>query len=228
MKKTMTLLFAAMSSVFAATTDVTDLLVWDDSHTTASIVGAEFVDSEITVVLTLNWQNFDTTSETHDIFTISDAANHSVGIGMYYADMGANDINMIYSNQGKSDYTGDKGSYQTVPYTSFERSAVVFTATMEDNYYVITGHLYLWETDSESPNYAKVYAQKQNVKNLGYEWLTLGPNSVVDKVAVYSGVTENPLQLAENLINGVTVPEPTTATLSLLALAGLAARRRRH
>ena len=46
-------------------------------------------------------------------------------------------------------------------------------------------------------------------------------NAGTANMALYSGV------LTTNQMNSLMVPEPTTATLSLLALAGLAARRRR-
>ena len=69
--------------------------------------------------------------------------------------------------------------------------------------------------------------------NNGFKWSgqtlsTLGTlelnTSSVDKVYVFSGaVTANQAWALNNKL----VPEPTTATLSLLALAGLAARRRR-
>ena len=51
-------------------------------------------------------------------------------------------------------------------------------------------------------------------------------SSVLGADIYYSGVTVGEAKTLG--INGIkTIPEPTTATLSLLALAGLAARRRR-
>ena len=252
MKKTITLLLAATSVAMAKTTDVTDLLVWDENNTTASLVGAGFTNSDITVVLTLNWQNFDTYSEAHDIFTISDDANHCLGLGMYFYYGEEKDFNLIYSNTGGVKYTN---AYQGANYLNSANSAVVFTAgvisTTETYYvrddkgnilkdedgkyvtdkrevqkYTLTGYLYLWDGVNETPSLIEIIYDS-NALDIDYTSLTLGPNSVVDKMAVYTGVTDNPLNLAEKML-GLSTPEPTTATLSLLALAGLAARRRRH
>ncbi len=50
----------------------------------------------------------------------------------------------------------------------------------------------------------------------------------VDAVYVYNQVLEgDTLTAASKAAYGAAIPEPATATLSLLALAGLAARRRR-
>ena len=252
MKKTITLLLAATSVAMAKTTDVTDLLVWDENNTTASLVGAGFTNSDITVVLTLNWQNFDTNSISHDIFTIRDGANHCLGLGMYFDEGWVNDFNLIYSNTGDVKYTT---AFQGANYLNSANSAVVFTAgeiTVTKTFakkdeegnilydengkivtyqkavqeYTLTGYLYLWDGINETPSLIEIiYAG--DALDIDYTSLTLGPNSVVDKMAVYTGVTDNPLNLAEKLL-GLSTPEPTTATLSLLALAGLAARRRRH
>ena len=252
MKKTITLLLAATSVAMAKTTDVTDLLVWDENNTTASLVGAGFTNSDITVVLTLNWNNFNANSLAHDIFTISDGSNHCLGLGMFFDYEWYNDFSLIYSNTGDVKYTP---SFYPVDNMSFVNSAVVFTAgviTKTETYYVkddkgnilkdedgkyvtdkrevqkytLTGYLYLWDGINETPTLNQIVFDSDDL-NIDYTSLTLGPNSVVDKMAVYTGVTDNPLNLAEQLL-GLSTPEPTTATLSLLALAGLAARRRRH
>ena len=44
----------------------------------------------------------------------------------------------------------------------------------------------------------------------------------------FNGSTANTVAMSAGYVATKTIPEPTTATLSLLALAGLAARRRRH
>lgn len=60
---------------------------------------------------------------------------------------------------------------------------------------------------------------------IGYAKLSLSPGSYTADAAVWKGVVT-----ADDIMNPTyetTVPEPATATLGLLALAGLAARRRR-
>ena len=63
----------------------------------------------------------------------------------------------------------------------------------------------------------------------GYDgWKTLGVNTdVVSSVYLFQGAIDKTTALALNKAATAAIPEPTTATLSLLALAGLAARRRR-
>ena len=58
---------------------------------------------------------------------------------------------------------------------------------------------------------------------------TMGDSFVLDKISVATAGNNNSWQSQPSYSNMLlkVVPEPTTATLSLLALAGLAARRRR-
>ena len=58
----------------------------------------------------------------------------------------------------------------------------------------------------------------------------LSMTDLVTSAAGYKGTAsaEEALAMAKEAVSGGTIPEPTTATLSLLALAGLAARRRRR
>lgn len=242
MKKTITLLLAATSVAMAKTTDVTDLLVWDENNTTASLVGVDFNNTDVTVALTLNWDNLNVYQEYQDIFTVTDESNHRIGVGMYFDYDWCNDINLIYSENGGPGYITEQGAYQYIPMSadSIVNSALVFTATTieeedEDEngetivsvFYQLTGYLYLWENGVKEPYSAQLFARFEEAKNVDYLTLHLGSNSIVDQVEVYTGVTDNPLNLAEKML-GLSTPEPTTATLSLLALAGLAARRRRH
>lgn len=60
-------------------------------------------------------------------------------------------------------------------------------------------------------------------------WSSLGVNTdLVSSVYLFSGVVTKEDAQTLNALAAAAVPEPTTATLSLLALAGLAARRRRR
>ena len=54
------------------------------------------------------------------------------------------------------------------------------------------------------------------------------PSDSIDNIYTWQGeVTANDIMTASKQEPSPSIPEPTTATLSLLALAGLAARRRR-
>ena len=66
----------------------------------------------------------------------------------------------------------------------------------------------------------------QNRIELGRRWqggATLSEGETVD----FDNITFWNKALSDSEVSGLVIPEPTTATLSLLALAGLAARRRR-
>ncbi len=70
--------------------------------------------------------------------------------------------------------------------------------------------------DAQGNALAFAAADSENVGKAGYYWLT---TSTVDNVTTYT--------LNARAVSTAVIPEPATATLSLLALAGLAARRRR-
>ena len=66
----------------------------------------------------------------------------------------------------------------------------------------------------------------QNRIELGRRWqggATLSEGETVD----FDNITFWNKALSDSEVSGLVIPEPTTATLSLLALAGLAARRHR-
>ena len=226
MKQTMIVLLSAMSVAFAATSDITEQLVWDASKNTASLAESIDLKSDVTVVLTLNWSNINPLWLQHDICTIKTNSKHLVGIGMNHS-YGYNEITLIYSKSGKTEYSEQTGAYKDVPGMEVSKAALVLSAGIVQQY-TLSGYLYFWNNMDEEPVFcAEVSLVPEGISSMDYTSLTLGPNGIVDKVAVYTGVTDNPLNLAEQLL-GFSIPEPTTATLSLLALCGMAARRRRH
>lgn len=56
---------------------------------------------------------------------------------------------------------------------------------------------------------------------------TLSSGAVIDATSVFTNIAEGTISYENGNVNLMVTPEPATATLSLLALAGLAARRRR-
>ena len=64
-------------------------------------------------------------------------------------------------------------------------------------------------------------------KNLAEFTITLGEDALVDYALTVDNLKVVDDENGVHIIGTVTIPEPTTATLSLLALAALAARRRR-
>lgn len=90
-------------------------------------------------------------------------------------------------------------------------------------------HAYIEGTDGTvllSTSYTeKTISSTYDPAVFGYVNMT----DLVTSAAGYKGTAsaEEALAMAKEAVSGGTIPEPTTATLSLLALAGLAARRRR-
>ena len=86
------------------------------------------------------------------------------------------------------------------------------------------GYVYVLDNDNEVTKYSG-YRTGSNVNTTNITLLEYD-ESITGSLKVYNGTMS--LDEAEKLgMSLITVPEPTTATLSLLALAGLAARRRR-
>ncbi len=92
----------------------------------------------------------------------------------------------------------------------------------------VTLDLSNWQSEIESGNYDSVVLELGDMSFSGDEGIqvTLG-EEVLTQMAPDAGSTGS-VTLTVPLQPSVNIPEPTTATLSLLALAGLAARRRRR
>ncbi len=92
----------------------------------------------------------------------------------------------------------------------------------------VTLDLSNWQSEIESGNYDSVVLDLGDMSFSGDEGIqvTLG-EEVLTQMAPDAGSTGS-VTLTVPLQPSVNIPEPTTATLSLLALAGLAARRRRR
>ena len=87
------------------------------------------------------------------------------------------------------------------------------------------GYVYVLDNNNKVTKYSG-YRKGSNVNTTNITLLEYD-ESITGSLKVYNGTMS--LDEAEKLgMSLITVPEPTTATLSLLALVGLAARRRRH
>ena len=231
MKKTLTLLFAAAGFAAAETTPIT--LAWDNNNATWGNVdfGA---DKTISVAVELNWSNVVNTSALTSIYTIdtNDKDDYYLGIRSQKYIGGTNDCSFygtLYDgiiNHTTLDY-GDKLVSYATSILSIENTGLT---------YCITNSLYLWDENEE----LITSVSKSDSWNYGfgdYTGISINSNFVVNgNIDVYNNVFKEPEALegvAKRLLPSAptpgdgNIPEPTTATLSLLALAGLAARRRR-
>ena len=66
-------------------------------------------------------------------------------------------------------------------------------------------------------------------KEISFTEAQIGTLSESDKIVILFRQAQNaPLNISDISVTATLIPEPATATLSLLALCGRAARRRRH
>lgn len=244
MKKLFTLLVAATG--FATATelqDITKTITWDvtEAGMQADLPQSFTETMEISVVVTLNWKGIKKAYDypgnglNIEFFTINGDYSKSttqtnqiqyIGTGFQVSPFNS------LCNIGGFGGTNNK-LYQNIHATSLDfnklsnkitSATLVFTMDAASNNRRM--YLQLWDEDYE------LIPLKESSKSAnGDEWLKSmqGINynpAYVNNIQIYSGII--PETLAQDYAyNLLTIPEPTTATLSLLALAALVARRRR-
>lgn len=254
MKKTLALLLAFAGIASAATEiDLTDK--WDGS--TADISSETFVKGEITLAFLLSPELLTGNSVSDQIiFTLSgvnfgyDDADQRVNGTAHIGFCLSN--NKIYAHNYNSltDKEGHPSSaFCTLPAAgagTFEYASFVCTMTTNNASSLLFGYLYFHDENGDVIDGLTIQTSKRGITqttrfdnvNDSYSWLNINEEVVnLDQMEVYNGIVAGDLSLlAEDLVKAnlsstpgtdTTVPEPATATLSLLALAGLAARRRR-
>ncbi len=109
--------------------------------------------------------------------------------------------------------TGDPVKFRTTAFVTYSGGTATLYEINSDGELLQTG----------STTYSSTETTETSVKSLVLgNWAHNGVNATGNaNIALYSGV------LSQKAMNELLIPEPTTASLSLLALAGLAARRRR-
>ncbi len=219
MKKTFTLLMAAAGMAVAAPVD----LEWDSSNVAVLDAGT-FVNDEISVVFTMDLAKLSTVGG--DIFTISGTNEWVTTYGLthtYVSDWMGDYSDLWAIEKGDAtgalcyDLTVKNPSFAEVVYTYGAGTFVAYMNFYNKNGALVDAKEYTWKgsfVDFTSVSMISGSVEKMDVYN-----------TVIQKDDVQSAIDYyyNPTTPGDG-----NVPEPTTATLSLLALAGLAARRRRH
>ncbi len=238
MKKTITLLLVA-AGLAAAATDPMDI-AWDE-YGTASLNDGQVLES-ISVVFTLDFASLavsgpiDTGVNT-PIFSWSGTAEGQAANG------GVTHYLLDYANWMGSEYTSqlyftapanNTNGFGTTSVADYVKAIIGYTYGVGE---VATAYLTLIDADGNKKEYEPVSGSTKGIRSSLYID-TLSKNSAVSEIEVYwSLLSADEIAAAMTNLAGAgstpseptpSVPEPTTATLSLLALAGLAARRRRR
>ncbi len=246
MKKTLTILLSLMGITVAEASTVQELFTLTDAAESKALYipgeEADVLDCSWTFVLTLNPTELAkiTDSSKHaPIFNLTfdteDKGSVSTGVG-YFAAGGAYNAEFVpttsLASKGYiSNATGGlpKGfSWDDVSGAAL--TLVVGSAKTKSTTIPVSIYQYITMNDgsvieTDLGEYHSVNFGTLTQTSLGSVSIT---SDAVQSAACYYGVAtgEEVATLTKQAATGV-VPEPTTATLSLLALAGLAARRRR-
>ena len=232
MKKTITLLLAAASVAIAAT-DITDSINWTSDHTATM----NALSDDMSIAFTLNWDKLDYSNK-QTLFTAygpgskTETAMYGVGMGIFYSKADGYDLNSIHVAKSSVQYTGGYSNITEMLKYKVTDAVLVYTFDKDNQSNDATGTfggtLYLWLDSNETPLLSIYAGYNQNTYVGSLEYLEFDAELVnIESVRLYDGLVEDSPEFAKT-IKDTNIPEPTTATLSLLALAGLAARRRRR
>lgn len=223
MKKTFAILMAMAGVAMGAS------LEWNENNI-AQLNLEDYINRDATVVMTVDFSKLDNENKNQEIFTIIGSDElHIMGVGMY---KNTTEFSSVYGANGMAEYVTGSGAYKVANIEDAAEAVVVYTCDGRtdaeiangETMWTLTGYLYTWNSLGEMlPVVDIVY--KKDIKNTELGYLKKDANLVTD-IAIFNEVVADPEKLALDFKNA-NIPEPATASLSLLALAGLAARRRR-
>ena len=239
------MLLLAAASAAIAVEPIT--LNWEKG--TASVPeGIKFEQPEynaVTIVAELDWNAIDKAGKTEGtfLFTVNDAMNHNHGMCLYSGKTkhidawfnGADTYRALDFPLQYDDGTNliSQSTHAVLLYTAYDILVYDPDGKRVSTSYV-WAQLYLSFDKGESYTLTHDMSQPKGWQDGGFETIySFSCNSTyVSNIDVYNTCLEEKDVAAaiEHVTKGASnssIPEPTTATLSLLALAGLAARRRR-
>lgn len=242
MKKTFFIMVAAASAVVASElpeSQKLDLTTGKDTYSFSADYGS------FSVALTLDWQkllDYQELAQTDiNLFYVSGrcAITGSPEERKSLMGLGYNSSSELHSTisyngvEELAPYTTTTGSDLLV--TEIEKHTGVACATLVYTVSAISAvyqnpvfYLTLWDESGEEIYSVISEVARLSAKRKTNESITLNMDFVTHAEIYYTELSEEQAAAVSATLSTLPVPEPTTATLSLLALAGLAARRRRH
>lgn len=247
MKKTLTLLIAAAGCAVAevpadklvltlSNLASNDIVQYDISGFKAS--GTTAIANNTTVALTLNVEAM-AAEGGYDLFSLEGLSSYAVtGVvpdqayrqGVYWNTKKELMAGISKSTTGTLSTTKSLTgiSEKTIDWSNISAASFVYVTNENSPNDIYQGYLFLRDMDGHEITYVSEDINANRGNDPGEFSLININTKYVNSVQVYA----TNLGAADALVLGKsmlpTVPEPTTATLSLLALAGLAARRRRR
>ena len=250
MKKTLAILLAATGMAMGEINPLT--LDWQKGETTIDAtvpndasfseqIGEAVYYNSVTLVAELNWSEFLSAGNTNGevLFTINDNSGHNHGLDLY-VDNGGKHLDAWVND--KDTWRAIDIKYTEIPdYTLATNAALVFASydrNTSNNLTFMYAYLYLSFDNGQT---YQMMLDKQtttgwndggfdNIASFSYNDTYINKMDVYNTYDMYNDyetAIKNLISPSAPTPGDGNIPEPTTATLSLLALAGLAARRRR-
>lgn len=226
MKKTLIVLFSACTCAMGATETF-------DSATKTATISLTLDVAALEAISDVNFTGQDDTKPNFFMFNGSWAENQAGALGLANNGSSTSDTTGLFgswvkgSTSGKATDTGLGNIFTTsTNWTLIDTISLVYSySTPEEGATTTNIALSIRYTDGAVTTYGE---NKSNIVFNGISGFAATGVTINDSYAVSYQVDTTFLSLAEVKAKSESmVPEPTTATLSLLALAGLAARRRR-
>lgn len=232
MKKTLSLIFVTTCCAMAATEPITLTDKWTEN--TADISKEKFTGEQVTFAITLDSAAIEAlSSNKQPIAYVSGTNQNGATVNLGVCENGTETIATWSDIDGSVKYPGYRTFNNDNDYEYLTLVVAINTDTRTPRNTKVKAYLFLWDDDLNNVYTPSVLSNTfSNTYMSGYQYtgFTINTDFIdTNSVALYSG---NPADAtaAKELAKAVleaSIPEPTTATLSLLALASLAMRRRR-
>lgn len=236
------MLLAATSVAFGSTNKVTLDNHWNGDTVDLTHTYTEDSEQSITVAVSLNWAEVCKLDDDAYFFQINDTditSSAIEGMGIDIASGGKAYVGswLVSKNMPEGGYFSNALDLElSSDWKIAKYATLVFTSQKTGDDYNMHAYFYLWDANGTPlPTTGDPEGTaSRGIPSFGNIGSITINSALVSGIEVYTDIFEQSeaISVSQQFVNkamgGGTIPEPTTATLSLLALAGLAARRRRR